>query len=63
MKFDCGEIWAEEKKRLEQWHSFYCIWPRRVAEHDCRIFETIERKGTYCSSYDSWWTWEYRSRR
>jgi hypothetical protein len=61
VRFDCGEEWAEKRKRLENWHPFYAIWPRRVAPHDCRWFEMIERRGMYGPHYAEWF-WSYRGR-
>lgn len=64
MKFDCGETRAEKIARLEVWHPYFTIFPRRVADHDCRWLETIERRGRHsCNGYgDSWWSWEYRAK-
>lgn len=63
MKLNCGPSWETKWKRKQEWHAFFAIWPRRVAENDCRWLELIERKGTY---WDSWghggWNWEYRCR-
>ena len=62
MKFDCGEEWVEKKKRLETWHRFFCLWPRKLGPHDCRWLEWVERKGT--CSYGlggGCWSWEYRA--
>lgn len=63
MKFDCGETWEEKKARLESWHKFFAILPRRVAVHDCRWLETIERRGTsYLGGfYETLWHWDYRA--
>ena len=63
MKWDCGPDWAEKKKMLEDWHPFFCLWPRRIASHDCRWLEWVERRGEFF--YDGWdsdWTWEYRAK-
>ena len=57
MKFDCGETWEEKSIRLSKWHRFFAIWPRRVADHDCRCFEWIERRGVFWDG----WDWEYRA--
>jgi hypothetical protein len=63
MKFDCGETCQERRERLETWHRFYAIWPRRIDSHDCRCFEWIERKGIFMifDWEDCYWIWEYRS--
>ncbi len=62
MKFDCGETRQEWIDRLSQWHDFYAIWPRKVAAHDCRVFETIERRGRYWAAGNGWFVWEYRAK-
>lgn len=64
MKFDCGETWYEKKERLSNWHPFFCLLPRKIADHDCRWLEYVERKGkpSY-SPYDGYsWAWEYRAK-
>ena len=66
MKWDCGptreERNAAEKARIEQWHSFFCLWPRRVGPSDCRWLETIERR-CICWRYREFaWVWEYRAK-
>ena len=50
MKFNCGEDGRERWDRQKQWHRFFAILPRRVASHDCRCFEWVERK----LSCDGW---------
>lgn len=62
MKFDCGETRGDGLERLQKWHDFFALLPRRVAEHDCRWLETIQRKGTvYCSlTTTPVWAWKYR---
>lgn len=62
MKFDCGETEQEKKKRLEEWHDFFCLLPRKVADHDCRWLETIERSGYYSLVRDGW-IWYYRAKK
>jgi hypothetical protein len=71
MRWDCGpdaaereEIWLKEKARLEEWHGFFALWPRRVGNHDCRWLERIERRGRFIPGF--WdcpdrWHWEYRA--
>jgi hypothetical protein len=62
MKVNCGETWQEKKERLEDWHRFFCLWPRRVGHQDCRWLEYVERKGEYWSFWgDAGWIWEYRA--
>lgn len=62
MKFDCGETWIETKERKSNWHRFFCLFPRKVSDHDCRWLEYVERKGTYYSGYAyCGWSWRYRS--
>jgi len=65
MKFNCGDSPLEKSKKLrlklENWHSFFALLPRRVGPGDCRWLETIERKGEfYCYCGDAWWEWQYR---
>ena len=63
MKWDCGPDWAEERERLENWHPHFALWPRRVATHDCRWLEWIERKGKYYWDVDyEFFSWEYRAK-
>lgn len=59
-----------EQARLERWHPFFAILPRRVGENDCRWLEWIERKGTIHNSQVMFlfavqsvceWQWEYRA--
>lgn len=56
MKFNCGPTPEEQReahrvkfvahvRRLEEWHDFFVIWPRRIGSHDCRFLETIQRRG------------------
>ena len=62
MKFDCGPTWRERRAALEVWHRHFTWWPRRVASHDCRWLEWIERKGTYDYFPPARWIlWEYRA--
>lgn len=61
MKFNCGETWTEQKARLEQWHRWFAWYPVKISNHDCRWFETIERRGTFWSPWgDAFWHWTYR---
>lgn len=65
MRFKCGKSQAEhdaailkeraERARVEAWHRFYPIWPRKVARGDCRSFEWIERRYVWSRDY-----WVYR---
>jgi len=59
MKLNCGPTPWEKHKAKEQWHSFFCLWPRRMEKdpHDCRWLETVERRG---SCYLGYWDWEFR---
>lgn len=72
MRFKCGETdqkhrkAQERKDRLETWHPFFCLIPRKVADHDCRWLETIERRGHWVTAFDAcdFWLkleWEYRA--
>ncbi len=50
--------WFEKKK---QWHRFFVIFPpRNVGHDDSRIFEWIERKGTFNHTPPCSWSFEYR---
>lgn len=63
MKFDCGPSRKTKIKRKESWHDWFAWYPVRLAEHDCRWLETVERKGTlYYNFSDSWWSYEYREK-
>lgn len=64
MKIDCGPTWPEKKAALEQWHDWFAWYPVRVAPHDCRWLERVDRKGTLmCEGWgDSWWVWQYRTK-
>lgn len=59
MKFDCGESWLVKKARLERWHPWFAWFPVRIGNHDCRWWETIERKGEYSDTCG--WEWEFRA--
>jgi len=62
MKFDCGETREERILRLSNWHKRFTFFPTKIANHDCRWLEWIERKGEINSSYDGpYWVWEYRA--
>lgn len=77
IKLNCGqtadERWEADKQRriaqrnkLEDWHSYFAIIPRRVTPYELRWMETIERKGTSMTTLDIYartktcWNWEYR---
>lgn len=66
MKFACTDREAElrrlykERDALEQWHDFFAIWPREVANADCRWLETIQRRAHYVPRLG--WYWEYRAK-
>lgn len=68
MRFRCGPTWAERRihkskqihQHLTQWHSFYCLWPRRIGDQ-CVWLEEIQRKGRQVySGYSLVWLFEYR---
>ena len=44
MKFDCGETFYSKIERTKEWHDWFAWRPVRVANHDCRWLETVERK-------------------
>ena len=69
MKFDCGLTWEDELKKLKEWHDFFTILPRRVCSNDCRMLETIERKGkvyvnptSYGPAYKIKWTYRAKDK-
>jgi hypothetical protein len=47
MRFDCGETYDERISRLTNWHRWFAWHPIKVADHDCRWLEYVERKITY----------------
>lgn len=48
MKFDCGRIREEkETPRVTKWHDWFAFLPVRMADHDCRWMETVQRKVGY----------------
>ena len=61
MKIDCGPTYEERCSIKEKWHKWFALIPVRVASHDCRWLETVERKGTFHCCFDIWWSWEYRA--
>lgn len=69
MKFSCGENWKHKKERLENWHDFFCLWPRTISVDEtgkdiCAWIETIERRGSFiCWPGDCYWNWEYRAKK
>ena len=46
MKFDCGDGGREKWDNERLWHKKFCWWPTRLADHDCRWLEFIERLNT-----------------
>lgn len=70
MKINCGPTPEEQTEINKTWHRWFAWRPVRVASHDCRWLETIERKGTsYGGIQPSFggppsvmkWRWEYRA--
>ena len=68
MRFSCGDSletrtrkWMARVSYLENWHPFFPLWPRTVAQKDgkdiCAWLEPIERKGVYSLGE---WFWDYR---
>lgn len=73
VRFNCGETVEYKNERLLHWHPFFAVLPVRVANHDCRMFEWIERKGKLVPAYLDYgghdsvcvgeqWKWEYRAK-
>lgn len=44
MKFNCGETDSERRARQSTWHRWFAWRPVRVASHDCRWLEWVERR-------------------
>lgn len=63
MRFDCGPTDEEKCAKLQEWHPYFVLIPRRLGSRDCRWLETIERKGKLAQSrYGAFWVWQYRAR-
>lgn len=63
MKFDCGEERQEKLDRLGAWHDWFAWRPVKVAPHDCRWLETVERRTwPVCSWAGELWIAEYRAK-
>jgi hypothetical protein len=72
MIFRCGEtsVVKQERRdmehaRLSEWHDFFALFPRNIAEKNgrciCAWLQVIQRKGRFIVGYESdWWRWEYR---
>ena len=62
MKVNCGKTWEEKRAAKEKWHKWFAWYPVRIGSHDCRWWETIERKGEYklLSDIECGWIYEYR---
>lgn len=63
MKINCGPTDEQRSKRLEGWHRFFALLPRRMTgTNDCRWLEVIERRGTFeCNYGGGGWEWDYRA--
>lgn len=44
MKFDCGLSLSDKIEIQKKWHRWFAWRPVRVAPHDCRWLEYVERK-------------------
>ena len=64
MKFNCvSKTDLEWVDKMENWHDFFALVPRRVASHECRWLEIIQRKGNWkWATYASGWKYEYRAK-
>jgi hypothetical protein len=61
MQFDCGRTWTEKRANLAKWHRKFAWLPIRVAPHDCRWLEYVERRMTWHSVISGcFWDKEYR---
>ena len=62
MKFNCGLDGKEWFAARTRWHRWFAWPPIRIASHDCRWLEMIERKGTFYPGWgEAYWCWEYRA--
>lgn len=62
MKYDCGKEQDEIDSELSDWHRVFALFPKKVAPHDCRWLEFIERKGVKVGHWEGvYWKWEYRA--
>ena len=61
MKCNCGPTRKEKEAKLEQWHDFFTIFPRRVGSHDCRMLETIQRRRRI-NMFSGGREWQYRAK-
>ncbi len=60
MRFDCGLSRAAKCAASREWHPWFAWFPVRVGRHDCRWWETVERRNEY--QYVAAYSWEYRER-
>lgn len=69
MKFSCGVTDEEWKKRVNEWHPHFLLFPsvigvRKNGEKICAWLETVERRAEYAfvGSYTGhrYAMWEYR---
>ncbi len=60
MKISNWKTFPEEFTRKKQWHKFFPLYPRQIGPKDYRVFEWIERKGTFNHLYPCSWNFEYR---
>ena len=64
---NCRPKKRANKLYLENWHSFFLIWPRRHRDGDMDTWlwlDSIERKGRFVpgdgENCGDFWVWEYR---
>ena len=66
MKLDCGKRTRRQFARsqyLANWHPWFAWFPVRVGPCDCRWWEMVERKITWCNIGTELWTYKtYRQR-
>lgn len=65
MRFNCGPDRYTRQilkaKKMMDWHKYFCWFPVRLGEGDCRWLETVERKYDYwCPIYENGTGKEYR---
>ena len=61
MKLDLGETYGEYLNRIKNWHKWFAWYPVRVASHDYRWLEYVERRGEEPSHYMDDIFWVYRA--
>jgi hypothetical protein len=61
MKIDFGETKLEKIHRLEKPHKWFAWYPVKVADHDHRWLEYVERIGRQSVLSEDYWFWSYKA--